>query len=140
VSGSSLTSPELTISAGSGNVARTGVASRDVTVASQSGDTTLTFARVPGRVQVSAGSGDVTLVLPPGGTAYRVVARSSDGSTAVRVPTNPSSPHVITVTDQSGDIRWTTSRWPARFVPVLAGLAAGRAAAHSVERAAAPRT
>jgi tRNA A37 threonylcarbamoyladenosine synthetase subunit TsaC/SUA5/YrdC len=75
-----------------------------VTVTSQSGNTVLTFASVPARVQVSADSGNVTLVLPRGSTAYRVAARSSDGSTAVRVPTNPSSPHVITVTDQSGNI------------------------------------
>jgi hypothetical protein len=107
VIGSSLTSPELTISVERGDVGLTGLASRDVTVTDQSGDTTLTFARVPGRVQVSDDSGDVTLVLPPGSTAYRVVAHSSSGSTTVRVPTDPSSPHVITVTDQSGDITIT---------------------------------
>jgi hypothetical protein len=107
VSGSSLTSPELTISAGSGSIGITGVASRDVTVANQSGDTVLRFARVPARVQVSADSGDVTLVLPPGAATYRVVARSSDGSTTVGFPSNPSSPHLITVTDQSGDITIT---------------------------------
>jgi hypothetical protein len=107
VSGSSLTGPELTISAGSGNVGLTGLASRDVTVSNQSGDTTLTFARVPARVQVRADSGNVTLVLPPGGTFYRVVAHSSSGNTAVRVRTDSSSPHVITVTDQSGDITIT---------------------------------
>lgn len=108
VNGSSLTGPELTISAGSGDVGLTGLVSRDVTVTDQSGNTTLTFARVPGRVQVSADSGDVTLVLPPGGTAYRVVAHSSSGSTAVRVPKDLSSPHVIMVTDQSGNITITT--------------------------------
>ena len=78
-----------------------------MTVASQSGDTTLTFARVPARVQVSADSGNVTLVLPPGAAAYRVAARSSDAIPVVRVPTNPASPHVITVTDQSGNITIT---------------------------------
>jgi hypothetical protein len=104
VSGSSLAGPELTISDDSGNVTLTGLASPDVTVASQSGDTVLTFASVPARVQVSADSGNVTLVLPPGAAAYRVAARSSDGSTTVRVPTNLTSPHLITVTDQSGNI------------------------------------
>jgi hypothetical protein len=104
VSGSSLTGPDLTISDDSGNVTLTGVASPDVTVSSQSGNTVLTFASVPARVQVSADSGNVTLVLPPGSTAYRVAAHSSDGSTSVRVRTNPSSPHVIKVTDQSGNI------------------------------------
>jgi Putative adhesin len=107
VNGSPLTGPELTDSAGSGAVGLTGLVSRDVTVTDQSGNTTLTFARVPGRVQVSAEPGDVTLVLPPGGTVYRVVAHSSSGSTAVRVRTDLSSPHVITVTDQSGNITIT---------------------------------
>jgi hypothetical protein len=46
-------------------------------------------------------------VLPPGSTAYRVVAHSSSGNTAVRVRTDSSSPHLITVTDQSGDITIT---------------------------------
>ena len=66
-----------------------------------------TFTRVPARVQVSADSGNVTLVLPPGAAAYRVTARSSDSIPVVRVPTNSSSPHVITVTDQSGGITIT---------------------------------
>ena len=107
VSGSSLTSPELTISADSGNVALTGLASPDVTVASQSGDTVLRFVRVPATVEVSADSGDVTLVLPPGAATYQVVARSSGGSTTVGFPSDPSSPHLITVTDQSGNITIT---------------------------------
>jgi hypothetical protein len=107
VSGSSLLGPELTISDDSGNVTLTGLASPDVTETSQSGDTTLTFASVPARVQVSADSGNVTLVLPPGAAAYRVTARSSDAIPAVHVPTNSSSPHVITVTDQSGNITIT---------------------------------
>lgn len=107
VTGSSLTGPELTISDDSGNVTLTGLASPDVTETSQSGNTTLTFASVPARVQVSADSGNVTLVLPPGAAAYRVTARSSDAIPAVRVPTNSSSPHVITVTDQSGNITIT---------------------------------
>jgi hypothetical protein len=46
----------------------------------------------------------VTLVLPPGPTAYRVNASANSGTTHVRVPTSPLSQHVITVTAGSGNI------------------------------------
>ena len=72
-----------------------------------SGDVTLTFTKVPDRVQVSDSSGNVTLVLPPGPTAYDVVASSSSGNTAVAVPRSSSSKHVITVTSGSGDVTVT---------------------------------
>jgi hypothetical protein len=80
------------------------LAGTDVSGSDGSGDITLTFTKVPERVQVSDGSGNVEVVLPPGRTAYDVIARSSSGNTAVAVPRSSSSKHVIIVTDQSGDI------------------------------------
>jgi Putative adhesin len=91
----------------SGNITAAGLTNPAMTVTDQSGDITLTFASVPARVQVTCDSGDVRLVLPSGSTAYRVDAHTSSGSTSVRVPTASFSPHVITVTDQSGDITIT---------------------------------
>jgi len=88
----------------SGNISVTSLSDQDVTVSDQSGDITLRFAVVPQRVVVTGQSGDITLVLPPGSTAYRVITRTSSGSTSTQVPTSPGSPHVITVTTQSGDI------------------------------------
>lgn len=109
VTGELVTSPELHISAGSGDIDVTGLSSQQVTVSSQSGNTTLTFARVPDRVQVSSDSGNVSLVLPPGSTAYRVQAHTSSGTTTVHhLPTDSRSPHVISVTDASGNISITT--------------------------------
>jgi hypothetical protein len=104
ISGESLTSAELAIENQSGDISMTGLASRDVTVSNQSGNIILTFTRVPGRVQVSNQSGDITVVLPPGKTAYHVTASTSSGEQVVGVPTASSSRHVITVTDQSGNI------------------------------------
>jgi len=72
-----------------------------------SGDITLTFTKVPDRVQVSDSSGNVTVVLPPGPTAYDVIASSSSGNTAVTVPRSSSSKHVISVTSGSGDVTVT---------------------------------
>jgi Putative adhesin len=92
---------------GNGDITVGGLTSADVTASDNSGDVTLTFTKVPDRVAVSAGSGDVTLVLPRGTTPYRVNATASSGSRTVRVPTSPASAHAITVTDGSGDISIT---------------------------------
>jgi hypothetical protein len=43
-------------------------------------------------------------VLPPGNTTYNVTASTSSGQRTVNVPTNPSSPHVIMVVNESGDV------------------------------------
>ena len=69
-----------------------------------SGDITLTFTRVPRRVNVTDDSGNITLVLPPGATRYHVVARDRAGNTTVSVPQSRSSPYQITATDGSGNI------------------------------------
>jgi hypothetical protein len=88
----------------SGDISGRGVSSRDLTATDQSGDITVVFTKVPDRVQVSDASGDIALVFPPGPTAYRVSASSPSGSTSISVPRSQSSPHVISVTDTSGDI------------------------------------
>jgi len=92
------------LSDGSGDITVTGVTSTDVTASDDSGDVTLTFTKIPDRVRVSDQFGDVTLLLPPGRTAYRVSAHASFGDTSVGVPTSPSSTHVITVINHNGSI------------------------------------
>jgi hypothetical protein len=64
----------------------------------------LSFSKVPAHVVVHDNSGDVTVVLPSGPTAYQVQASTSSGTTSIGVPRSPSSPHVITVTNQSGNV------------------------------------
>jgi Putative adhesin len=91
----------------SGNVVVNGLAGTDVVGANSSGDITLTFKKVPERVQVRDESGNITLVLPPGPTAYDVIPSNSSGNTAIAVPRSTSSKHVIIVADQSGDITVT---------------------------------
>jgi hypothetical protein len=104
VSVSSMSATRAVIMDDSGDITGTGVASRGLTVTDQSGDITVTFTKVPDRVRISDSSGDVTLVLPPGRTAYLVSASSASGSTTISVPKSLTSPHMISVTDQSGDI------------------------------------
>lgn len=91
----------------SGDVALNGLAGSDVTGSNSSGDITLTFTKVPDRVQIIDSSGDVVLVLPPGPVAYDVVASATSGDTAITVPRKSSSKHVIIVTNQSGDVTIT---------------------------------
>jgi Putative adhesin len=102
-----LSGPSVIIKDQSGNITAAGLTNPAMTVTDQSGDITLTFASVPSRVQVTCDSGNVRLVLPSGSTAYRVDAHTSSGSSSVQVPTDSSSTHVLTVTDQSGNITIT---------------------------------
>jgi Putative adhesin len=102
--GNGLSGPQTVLRNGSGNITISGLTSANVSANDGSGDVTLTFTQVPDQVSISAGSGNVRLVLPAGATHYRVTASTGSGNRLVRVPTRPSSPYVITVTDGSGDI------------------------------------
>jgi len=104
ITGSSLAGPRVVITANSGDISVVGLASLNVSASNDSGDVTLTFTRVPGSVRVIDHSGNITVVLPPGSTAYNVTASTLNGQRTVSVPTNSSSPHVITVLNDSGDV------------------------------------
>jgi DUF4097 and DUF4098 domain-containing protein YvlB len=107
ISGVTLSGPDVTFKTGSGNITVSGLAGANVIASAGSGDINLTFTRVPAQVRVSNGSGNVTLVLPPGKTLYRVNASTDSGGRTVTVPTSSVSRHVITVTDGSGNIAIT---------------------------------
>jgi DUF4097 and DUF4098 domain-containing protein YvlB len=104
VSGTTVSGARVAFKTGSGNIAITALAGANVVASTGSGDIALTFTTVPGHVRVDSGSGNVTLMLPPGNTAYQVNATTDSGNRSVTLPTNPASQHVITVTDGSGDI------------------------------------
>jgi Putative adhesin len=99
-----LSGPEVTVSDLAGDVTGSGLAVPGLTVTDRAGDVTLAFSRVPARVWITCLSGDVTLLLPPGGTAYQVTARARLGAVRVGVPVSASAPDVISVTDAAGDI------------------------------------
>jgi hypothetical protein len=100
----SISGTRAVIQNSAGDITASGVSSRNLTATDQAGDITVTFTKVPDRVRISDSAGDITLVLPPGRTAYRVSASSSSGSTAISVPKSLTSSHLISVTNQSGDI------------------------------------
>ena len=95
-----------------GTIAVSGLAADDVVASNNSGDITLTFTRVPQRVNVTDSFGNITIVLPSGATAYRVTTRDSFGATNVRVPRSPTARNVITASNNSGDITIVTQEQP----------------------------
>jgi len=99
---------DLNLTSNSGSVAGVGLSSPVTVVNEHSGDVSLRFAAVPGRVQVDDHSGDISLTVPR--QAYQVSAQSNSGSTSVGVTTNPSSRDVISALDDSGDIRIQPTR------------------------------
>jgi len=107
VSGATVSGAKVTVKTGSGNISIEGLTGAHVIASAGSGDITLTFTKVPDRVHVDNGSGNVTLMLPPGNTQYQVNATADSGNRLVTVPTNSASPHVITVSDGSGNISIT---------------------------------
>lgn len=105
VTGSGLAGQRVDASGEAGDISLSELAAPQVNVSNMSGDITLTFTTVPDSVTVSDLSGNVTIVLPKGSTAYSVSASATSGTVFTGVPENSASRHVITVTDQSGDIR-----------------------------------
>jgi putative adhesin len=103
----SLAGARVLIKNDSGDIAGTGVSTQVLTAQDLSGDISVVFTKVPQRVEISDDSGNITLVLPPGPATYRVSASTASGSTSIKVPRSPTSPHVISVTDQSGNITIT---------------------------------
>ena len=93
------------ISTGSGNVTLADL-SGPVSAGTGSGD--VSGNAVSGaNVAFKTGSGNVSLVLPPGNTLYQVNAAADSGGRVVTVPTSTASRHVITVSTGSGNISIT---------------------------------
>lgn len=104
ITASGVSGGAVQLSNGSGDIVVSGLAAPDVVGKDASGDLTLTFTKVPKRVNVTDESGDITLVLPPGPTSYQVEASSTTGSTNLSVKHSTSSPNVIIAGDISGSI------------------------------------
>ena len=108
ISGAAVSGARVTFKTGSGDISIASLAGGRVFASAGSGDITLSFTTIPEQVHVDNGSGNVTLVLPPGTTQYQVNASTDSGERpVVTVPTSSASQHVITVTDGSGNISIT---------------------------------
>ena len=99
-----VTSTTITANTDSGNISGS-IATDTITASSGNGDIQITLTSVPGNVRVNTNSGNITLVLPPGGTRYHIAANSLSGSVSdASVPQATSSNHLITATSGSGSI------------------------------------
>ena len=97
-------SGDLTLATDGGDVTASAVTAGRVSASTRGGRVTLRFTRVPADVSVSTGGGDITIVLPPGDTHYRLTEHSNGGTASAGVPTDSSSPNVITALSDGGDI------------------------------------
>jgi hypothetical protein len=112
-SGGDLTGSALSgtvqISTGGGNVNGNSVSSRQLTIDTGGGDVTLVFTQPPTDLNIVASDGNINLVLPPGDTKYDIsTPNSSSGN--VTIPSslkNPASPDTITLNGGGGDINVT---------------------------------
>ena len=89
-----------------GNTDAETLASQVVTVQSGGGNVTLAFTRVPENLQITAQGGNVTVILPTGGTTYDISTPGTAGGN-VSIPTslvNLGSADKITIDSGGGDI------------------------------------
>jgi hypothetical protein len=93
----------LDLSAGSGDISGTGLSGPRVNANDGSGDVSLSFTRPPSEVRVSAGSGDIRVELPTN-VSYHVEVTAYSGTPSISVPTDSSSPRVIHLVADSGNV------------------------------------
>ncbi|MGZ0148231.1 DUF4097 family beta strand repeat-containing protein [Kribbella sp. WER1] len=94
----------LDLRSSSGNVDADGLTSTAVSAHSSSGNMTLDFAAVPQSIEAKASSGDVSIELPPGDTAYKLDTETSSGDRAANVKSDPNATRTITARTSSGDV------------------------------------
>jgi hypothetical protein len=100
-----VTSTTITANTDSGNISGSFIGTDTITASSGNGDIQITLASVPGNVRLNTNSGNITLILPPGGTRYRIAANSLSGSVSdATILQSPSSQHLITATSGSGNV------------------------------------
>ncbi|HSS09672.1 MAG TPA: DUF4097 family beta strand repeat-containing protein [Acidimicrobiales bacterium] len=94
----------LDLSSSAGDVIADSLASTEVRAQSSAGSVDVAFKIEPHHVEARSSAGPVTVIVPPGGAAYRVDAHTSAGSTKVNVRTDPQSDRVIVADSSAGDV------------------------------------
>jgi hypothetical protein len=102
-------SGDLALNTGGGDITATAISAARVTASTGGGNITVVFTSAPTNVRVDTDGGNITIVVPPGSTRYNVTENSAGGTTSARVPTDSSSPNVITATSGGGNISVTQS-------------------------------
>ena len=97
-------SGDLSLNTGGGDITATAITAARVTASTGGGNITVVFTSAPTNVSVNTYGGNITIVVPPGRTHYNLTEDSAGGTTSARVPTDSSSPNVITATSGGGNI------------------------------------
>jgi Toastrack DUF4097 len=97
-------SGDLTLNTDGGDITATAISAARVTASTGGGNITVVFTSAPENVKVNTNGGNITIVVPPGSMHYNVTENSAGGTTSARVPTDSSSPNVITATSGGGNI------------------------------------
>jgi hypothetical protein len=97
-------SGQLTLNTGGGDITATAITAPRVTASTDGGNITVVFTSVPTSVMVNTDGGNITIIVPPGSTHYNLTERTAGGVTSGRIPTDSSSPNVITAISGGGDI------------------------------------
>jgi hypothetical protein len=98
------TAGPLTLDTDGGNIVAGATRSVDVTAASGGGDVGLAFTVAPSDVHVDTSGGNITITVPDGPVAYRVITHTDGGTISDTVPQNSSSLRVISATTGGGNI------------------------------------
>jgi hypothetical protein len=95
---------ELAFRVKDGSIDAADIRNGNVAAQSADGDVRLTFAVLPTSVTGSSKDGSITVLVPPGKTAYDVDVSVKDGSRDVDVPTDPDSDRHITLEAADGSL------------------------------------
>jgi hypothetical protein len=93
----------VTAKADVGSIAATALTGAVVSLTTDVGGISATFAAAPTTVQAMTRVGGITLRVP-GTASYKVSADAHLGKATVSIPQNPSSPHAITATADVGSV------------------------------------
>jgi hypothetical protein len=88
----------------SGDIEGRGLGGAPVTAEATSGNIDLQLAR-PGAVTAHASSGDVSVRVPNG--RYQIRTDADSGEQQISIPNDPSSPHILDLSANSGDVTLT---------------------------------
>jgi hypothetical protein len=95
------------VSSSTGTVVMSDVRAPRVDATTSTGDVTVTFAASPEAVRAHTSVGDVRLVLPAGGPAYRITSSTSVGTADISLPTDPGAERTIELSTSVGDLTVT---------------------------------
>lgn len=95
---------DVTVRTASGDVRFGGAGAGRAEVTTAAGDVDLEFAAPPAAVVARTAAGDVTVLVPPDGTAYRVTTQVAAGRATVQVPQDPAAARLLEVSASAGDV------------------------------------